>query len=256
MAKKHTQDVKYKSIQINIWHLLFIIIAIICAVYIARWIKGNKSNKNILKEISSAIVLDEEQEIEDINIEKYNIDFETLKQENKDTVAWLKVNGTNIEYPVVQYSNNSYYIDHNYEGKYNYAGWIFVDYRDKMDGTDKNIVIYGHNIKDGSMFGSLKNILKEEWQENEENRYITLETEEKSEIYKVFSVYQIEAEEYYLKTSFNSQEEFKNFINTLKQRSIKDFDVEIGEEDKILTLSTCADNNKYRVVLHAKKIEN
>lgn len=249
------QNLKYKSIEINIWHLLIIITGIACAIYITIWVKSNLDNKDVLKEISTeAVILEEERIVEDNKVEKYDINFDILKEKNKDTIGWLKVKGTNIEYPVVQYSNNSYYIDHNYENKYNYAGWIFADYKNKMDGTDKNIVIYGHNIKDGSMFGSLKNILKDEWQENEENRYIILETENESTLYKVFSVYKIEAEEYYLKTNFSSEKEFKSFVDTIKQRSVKEFEEDVGEDDTILTLSTCADNNKYRVVLHAKKI--
>ena len=249
------EKTEYMHIEINIWYLLIIIIGILCAIYIGIWIKSNNENKKILEEISIAsVTLSDEQIIDNKKIEKYNVDFNALKSKNKDTVGWLKVKGTNIEYPVVQYSNNSYYIDHNYENKYNCAGWIFVDYRNKLDGSDKNTVIYGHNIKDGSMFGTLKNILKSEWQENEENRYIIFETENESQVYNVFSVYTVEAEEYYLKTNFFNETEFTDFINTIKQRSIKDFDVEVTSDDTILTLSTCADNNKYRVVLHAKKI--
>ena len=128
-----------------------------------------------------------------------------------------------------------------------------MDYKNKLDGTDKNIVIYGHNIKDGSMFGTLKNILEEEWYNNEENYIIDLITEKEKLRYQVFSVYKIENEDYYIDTEFKKNE-FVKFIETLKERSIKYFDVEVVEEDSILTLSTCADNNKYRVVLHAKRI--
>ena len=105
-----------------------------------------------------------------------------------------------------------------------------------------------------TMFGTLKNILDSDWQENEYNRKITFITEKESAIYDVFSVYQIEAEDYYITTFFKNNEDFLKFANTLKSRSKYKFDVDIKENDSILTLSTCANNNKYRIVLHAKKI--
>ena len=114
--------------------------------------------------------------------------------------------------------------------------------------------MYGHNRKDGSMFATLKGILSPEWYNNEENRNIIFNTENENSIYEVFSVYQIENEEYYIQTEFKTEDKFEKFIETIKKRSIKDFGVEVTSEDSILTLSTCANNNKYRVVLHAKKV--
>ena len=104
------------------------------------------------------------------------------------------------------------------------------------------------------MFGTLKNILTDDWKKNEENKNITFVTEKGQATYEVFSVYQIEEEDYYLKTSF-SDGEFKKYVDNMKARSEIDFNVNVTEEDSILTLSTCANNNKYRVILHAKKIK-
>ena len=129
-----------------------------------------------------------------------------------------------------------------------------MDYKDKFDGTDNNMVIYGHNRRDGSMFGTLKNILTEEWQNNAENLIIPLITENEKSEYQVFSIYRIEKEEYYITTNFSTDKEFNDFINEIKSRSMKDFGIDVTEDDNILTLSTCANDNKYRVVLHAKKI--
>ena len=140
------------------------------------------------------------------------------------------------------------------KNEYNIAGWIFADFNNKVDGTDKNLVIYGHDTKDGSMFGTLKNILTDEWLNNEENRDIIFITENEEIHYEVFSVYKIEAEDYYIQTSFKTGE-FQKFVDTLKQRSIKDFEIDVSEDDQILTLSTCANNNQYRVVLHAKQVK-
>ena len=212
---------------------------------------NNQNNKKISDEIAEFVTVDETKED---NEEKYVVDFEKLKEKNSDIVAWLKVNGTNIETTVVKTTNNDYYLTHNFNKEYNSAGWIFADYKNKVDGTDKNLVIYGHNMRNNSMFGSLKWVINEDWYNNEDNKYITLITENETQVYEVFSVYQIEKEDYYIQTNFNTEKEFNTFAQTIKKRSKKDFNVDVNKEDNILTLSTCANNNKYRVVLHAKKI--
>lgn len=232
--------------------LILIILAIISSINIIKWYLNNKENEDILKEISEAIKIDETKE----NENKYIINFNRLKEQNSDTIAFIKVNGTNVEFPVVQTINNDYYLTHNFNKDYNSAGWIFADYRNKLDGTDKNIIVYGHNTKGNTMFSSLNNILKEEWYNNEENYKIIFITENEYAIYEVFSIYKIEKEDYYIQTSFKDDEDYAKFIKTIKDRSIKNFNKEINTEDNILTLSTCANNNDYRIVLHAKKLIN
>lgn len=249
---KHYNKKKTNIISI-ILLFIFIILLFYSGTKIVIWYMNNQNNKKISDEISKFITLDETKEN---NEGKYVIDFEKLKEKNSNVVAWLKVNGTNIETTVVKTTNNDYYLTHNFNKEYNSAGWIFADYKNKVDGTDKNLVIYGHNMRDNSMFGSLKWVINEDWYNNEDNKYITLVIENETQIYEVFSVYQIEEEDYYIQTNFNTEKEFSTFLETIKKRSKKDFNVDVNKEDNILTLSTCANNNKYRVVLHAKKIRN
>ena len=227
-----------------------IILFVFSGFKIIMWFLNNRENKKIAEEISQAITIDEENVEEK---EKYKVDFQTLKEKNADAVGFLKVNGTNIEYTVVKGTNNSYYLKHNFNKESNSAGWIFADYKNKVDGTDKNLVIYGHNMRDDSMFGSLKNILNDDWHNGEENKYVNFITENDNSIYEVFSVYQVADEDYYITTDFKDNE-FTDFIKTIKSRSKFDFGVDVNENDNILTLSTCANDNKYRVVLHAKKL--
>lgn len=253
-----------KNKNINWIRVILIVIfgtLLIFSVYkINEWIKDNKANDKILDNIYDAIEIYEEatSNVENVdnkeNINDYKVDFDKLKKQNKDTVAWLKVNNTQIDYPVLQTKDNSYYINHNFEKKYNQAGWLFVDYKNKLDGTDKNIVIYGHNMKNNSMFGSLPIVLSKKWYNNKDNYVIDFVTEEKEYKYQVFSVYKIETEEYYIKTEFEG-DEFSQFIKIIKGRSYKNFKVDVTKEDTILTLSTCGSTNDYRIVLHAKKIK-
>ena len=251
MPRAKHYNKKKTNIPIIILMIFFIILLFFSGTKIVIWYMNNQNNKKISDEIAEFVTVDETKEDDE---EKYVVDFEKLKEKNSDIVAWLKVKGTNIETTVVKSTNNDYYLTHNFNKEYNSAGWIFADYKNKVDGTDKNLVIYGHNMRDDSMFGSLKNILNSDWYDNEENTNITLYTENEKCIYKVFSIYKIESEDYYITTEFENDKKFEQFVNTIKKRSIKEFDIDVSESDNILTLSTCANNNKYRVVLHAKKI--
>ena len=251
---RRKKNKKYKKAILNlILYIILLSILIYSGIKIFKWYKDKTNNNKIAEQIKSTVIVEEKNE--DENKDEYTVDFNKLKEQNNETIAWLKVNNTNVEYPVVKGTNNSFYLNHSFDKSSNSAGWIFADCRNKFDNTDKNIVIYGHNMRDGSMFGSMLNILNAKWYENEVNTNITLYTENEKSIYKVFSVYKIENEDYYIKTEFKNGNEFEGFIKNLKKRSIKDFNVDVSKEDNILTLSTCANNNKYRVVLHAKKVK-
>lgn len=256
MAKtigKHSKK-ETKTRKIPIFRLISIVIILACGIYIWNWVKENNHSNKVMQIAKEAVTVKKENNEEDESKEVITVDFEKLKKTNPDVVGWIIVNNTNIDYPVVQTSDNSFYLSHSLDKEYNAAGWPFADYRVANNGKDKNITIYGHNRKDGSMFGSLKKILQPEWYENKDNLKITYVTEEETNEYQVFSVYQIAKETYYTNNYFNSDEEHQSFLNELQSRSEVDFDVELKSSDKILTLSTCADNNYYRVVLHAKLI--
>ncbi len=249
MRKK--QKSKKNTILFWIVCLILVGILIFSGIKIYKWYKENNNNNKIIEKVSEAVIIKDDEPEEN---NKYVIDFEALKKQNNETVAWLKVNNTKIEYPVVKTKNNDYYLTHSFDKSENSAGWIFADYKNKFDGKDKNIVVYGHNRRDGSMFGSLKNILSSKWYNNEENQNVIFNINGQNYTYRVFSVYQIEKEDYYIKKNFSSNNEYKKFLNTIKKRSVKDFKEDVSKDDTILTLSTCANNNMYRVVLHAKRI--
>ena len=139
------------------------------------WKRNTDSNDEIKNEthIDMDIDLDtiqkstkpDEENIEEKVLEKLN----NLKKQNTDTIGYIKVNNSYIDYVVVQANDNDYYLDKDFNKKKNVAGWIFADYRNQLDGTDRNIILYGHNMKDGSMFGTLHKTHEREWQSNEEN---------------------------------------------------------------------------------------
>lgn len=191
-----------------------------------------------------------------IKMEILDVDFKELMKKNPDTVGFIKVNGTNINYPVVQTTNNDYYLYHAYDKSKNNAGWVFADYRNDMVSFDKNTIIYGHGRLNNTMFGSLKGVLSSDWYNNKNNYIIKFSTPTENTLWQVFSVYSITAENYYITTEFSNNKTYGKFINTIKSRSQKNFNTTVDTNDKIITLSTCKDiAGKERVVMHAKLIK-
>jgi sortase B len=183
-----------------------------------------------------------------------DVDFDELRKINSETAGWIQLGGTNINYPYVQTSNNDFYLKHSFDRSYNTAGWVFEDFRNKNDGSDKNMILYAHGRNDGSMFGTLRTILTNGWRNNSNNYIVRTATDSDSSLWQVFSVYRIEVTTDYIQTSFSSDAEFQKFVDMLKGRSVQDFGATVSGSDKILTLSTCY-NSKERVVLHAKLIK-
>lgn len=189
-----------------------------------------------------------------INVPFIDVDFNSLRAKNSETVAWLKVNGTYINYPVVRHTDNGYYLNHDFGGRYNPNGWIYSDYRSNYDNYGYNSIIYGHNLNNRTLFGSMVWVLNSSWYTNSNNYIIKLSTPSNNTNWRVFSVYSTQNDAYYLRTMFNDSEEFGGFINELKNRSIYDFGTYVSGDDKILTLSTCDDTGTRRVVVHAKMV--
>lgn len=189
-----------------------------------------------------------------IKMNLINVDFTNLLNINSDTKGWIQVNGTNINYPFVQTTDNNYYLKRDFNKSYNSAGWVYMDYRNNIDDFDRNTILYAHGRLNGTMFGSLKNIFNSDWFDDVNNHVIKLSTLTENTLWQVFSVYHIPITSDYLKTEFNTDEEFLKFVTMLSSRSQYDFNVEFNETDKILTLSTCY-NDEERVVLHAKLIK-
>ena len=238
---------KISNILINLLLLILLSIFIISAYKIYNWYIDNQKSSKVLKSISREIIINKK-------TNEYTIDFADLKKKNPDTIAFLKVNGTNIEYPIVKTNNNNYYLDHSFDKSLNSAGWPFANNINTFDGTDKNITIFAHARRDGSMFGTLYKTLSYEWRSDSNNLKILFITSSNNEYYQVFSTYKVLEEEYYIKNNFNSDKEFTDFLNKIKNRSNYNYNINLDSKDKIITLSTCSSDDKYRIVLHAKKI--
>ena len=274
MAKKKK---KYKLKWKNLIALLIFLIAFIFLIksgidLINYFIDTNNTNEEI-KSIEDAVKIEEVPDNENteiieqkeevpkdnpywdyIKMNLISVNFDDLLKINTETKGWIQVNGTNINYPFVQTSNNDYYLTHSYDKSYNQAGWVFMDYRNDTISYDKNTILYAHGMNNKTMFGSLRNILNSSWYNNTNNHIIKLSTPTENTLWQVFSVYHIETTNDYIQTEFTSDEEYQTFLDTLKGRSAVTFDTSLNTTDKILTLSTCY-NKTDKVVMHAKLIK-
>lgn len=258
---------KWKNVFLTIIIISFFIL-LFCLINLIDWNKDNDITskeihilKNVkVNEVSTGVIInpiiEEPENIywSYVKMNMIDVNINDLINKNNDTKGWIQVNGTNINYPFVQAKDNSYYLTHSFNKEYSKAGWIFLDYRNDINNLDKNTIIYGHSRKDRTMFGSLKYSLNKDWYRNTNNHVIKLSTETNNTLWQVFSVYNIQTENYYLTYKFNSDKDFEDFINTLKNRSLYNFNATISKEDYILTLSTCF-NNTDKMVLHAKLIK-
>lgn len=285
-TKEYRDKNTMKQVNLNFFRfilILFIILAILIGVIFSIKYKEDTDEINTeMDELNEAIDLNQIDEFiaeeEDIIIEdeeekqpskntsgnsgyvspyyrKFSQVFDDLIKINDETVGWLKVNNTKINYPVTQHSDNDYYLNYSYYKKKNSHGWIFMDYRNKIDALDKNTIIYGHRNSKGLMFGTLKNVLEKSWYTNKNNQVITFNTLNQDMKWQIFSIYTLKNTNDYLITNFSSDTTYTNFISKIKGRSIYDFGVEVDVDDNILTLSTCYNGPEHRLVVHAKLIK-
>lgn len=156
---------------------------------------------------------------------------------NNEIIGYLKIKDTDINYPVVLHSDNSYYLDRDFKKDKNVAGSIFMDYKNGIDMTDKNTIIYGHNMRDKSMFGQLKKYLDQDFYI--EHPIIELQIMDKQYIYEVFTAFNTSTSFNYIVDTFDNTDDYKNLIEKYYSLSNIETDIEVGVDDQILTLSTC-----------------
>ena len=263
---KKRKKLNVKNLCLLIFFLVMLIVFLFSLIKVIMWIIDNNNTNDIIKKVADTYEINEKSYDNEVIINEnekdiyfdymklkfIDVDINKLKTFNPDTIGFIKVMGTNINYPFVQTLDNDYYLNRSYDKTYNNAGWIFLDYRNN-EFNDKNTIIYGHGRINGTMFGSLKDTLKSSWQNNKDNYIIKISTEKENSIWQIFSVYKIATTSDYLQTTF-SDNEFESFISLIKNRSSYNFETNVTNEDKVLTLSTCYNDND-KMVVHAKLIK-
>lgn len=185
-----------------------------------------------------------------IKLSMIEADLASLKKINSHSIGWIEIKGTDISYPVVQYSDNEFYKTHSFDKKENRFGWIYLDANCNLDESN-NTIIYGNKNSIKSLFGNLNVLFSKEWQDNDNNFIIKFSNGNYTSIWQIFSIYKSKDNEH-LNTTL-SLNEYYNFIKNLSNKSLFDFKVSVKESDKILTLTT--NDQKENYVVHAKLIK-
>lgn len=203
--------------------------------------------------------IDEKGMFEEINTDaaeptmKNPIDFAGLKAVNEDIIAWLRVGAIDISYPVTQGKDNDYYLHNTFENQPNIAGCIFMDHGCKKDFSDPNTIIYGHNMRNLSMFGKLKQFRDQAVFDLD--AYFWVYTPEKIYKYEIFSCQEVGATSETYQLQFSDKKKFQEYIDSCFERSVLKRDIEVTSDDKIVTLSTCTGNSETRFLVQGKLIE-
>ncbi len=250
----------------KIWRIIKIAVLFVagaCFIYsgfrIVRYISdGNKQNQ-LNSSIKQMVKLDEPESAlsyelpENTVSEKltvYEEEYNKLQEVCSDAIGWITISNTNVDYPILQASDNEFYLNHDINKDESIRGSIFLDWKNHID--DQHIVVYGHNMKDGSMFGDLKNYRKEEFYRV--NSVIEINLGGENTWWEIFSVRYTDATPYC--TAFADSDDFYTYVSRFKTQSLYDTGTEIEKTDRVLTLSTCSKVfNNARFVVHAVEIE-
>lgn len=188
---------------------------------------------------------------EKIRVEK---EEENLYDKYEDYRGWIKIDNTNINYPIVQGKDNSFYLDKDINKNYLSSGSIFMNYLNH-GFNDENTVLFGHHMRNKTIFAQLKKYKEKEFFYGDNDIVIEVENDKVLK-YKVFSAYVTDSKDNYIKTNFDDKDQYKEFLEDIKNKSQYKSDIDVNENDKIITLSTCSyEFNDARMVVHGKLLK-
>lgn len=188
---------------------------------------------------------------EKIRVEK---EEENLYDKYEDYRGWIKIDNTNINYPIVQGKDNLFYLDKDINKNYLSSGSIFMNYLNH-GFNDENTVLFGHHMRNKTMFAQLKKYKEKEFFYGDNDIVIEVENDKVLK-YKVFSAYVTDSKDNYIKTNFDDKDQYKEFLEDIKNKSQYKSDIDVNENDKIITLSTCSyEFNDARMVVHGKLLK-
>lgn len=227
-----------------------VVVMVVCGYLLADKYIEEKSSKNFIEDLKGDYVShsggSESDEPDDLVI-----DFDALKKVNSDIVGWIICEDTKIDYPIVRGRTNDDYLYTLYNGKNNRTGSIFMDYRNSSDFSDKNTVIYGHNMKNGSMFAALSDFKSNDYYNDHSVMYVYTPTQK----YKLelISGYVTDADGEWFETFSKSDAEITQYMKDTMSKSTFKSDVVIGDNDRFVTLATCSyEYDDARYIVHAR----
>ena len=227
-------------------------------------IKNTQLNGEIQRIAHRTVSEEEEDHAPDV---EEGIDWDELQSINPEIVGWIYINDTKIDYPVLWHKGDDmysqYYLNHNYRGDWDSYGTIFLDYRCLSDTDSKNVVMHGHHMNDGSMFGNLMNYagMSGNLDFYEEAPVVEFDTPKANGKYKIISIYKTntlssQGEFFnYLRADFQNEKDFMNYVYNVRIRSLINCPVTVNEDDELITLSTCSyEFTNFRTVVVARRV--
>lgn len=257
--------------------IILCVVALIFAVslaYLCSHTLSNSRTKKMLKDVSSEIIVPTEikqnlnitttEGVNDIGVSNFYVrDITSLAEEYPEVKAWLHYEPCDIDYPLTQCEDNEKYLTVGLDGNYSVNGWVYFDYRNDLGEGDlavnQNVIIYGHNMANGSMFGNLSDIIDKGYLSDSSNQYIYMNTLTRQYIFKIFAVYKSDLSFDFLQTAFDSTS-ITEYIQTAKSKTAEQGVevpyVNIHSNDLLLTLCTCTDIEDERLIVNAVLVES
>ena len=247
------------------WLLLFIVFLMVAAVGFIILVlqkENRRKEEAIYRDLTEANEVTEEEmasgtgpkinmlEELGVSIPEKNLDWDSLHEQNPDIYAWIYIPNTSVDYPILQHpSDNNYYLNYNIDGTKGYPGCIYTENYNHKDFSDCNTVVYGHNLKDGTMFTSLHNFEDEEIMK--ENHYIFIYTEEVVLVYQIFAAYEYNAIHLLLNYDLDNPYEYEQYLKDVYNVELTNtrvanirHNISVTKEDRIITLSTCTTDGR------------
>lgn len=255
-AKHGKKNTKFKKIILILITIIFITCIIYISVYFYNSYKDKNINDNILNNVNVNSTKVTEQKTERM------LQLEELQKENSEIIGWLEIEGTNINYPVLQGTDNEFYMKNNYKKEKSKNGSIFLDKSYNWDILSSNLLVYGHNNKNSTMFQDLLKYKKEDFYK--EHTKIKFTTNKEDSVYEIMSVFysrvyyknEKNVFRYYYFVNAENEQEYNDFVNNAKKASIYDTGITAEYGEQLLTLSTCSYHTEDgRFVVVAKKIK-
>lgn len=262
----------------NKWKLLVLMLCCammgVCGKYLFDYFQESHSNKQAYEAITDIgfpdkdpdqDAMDDENQTEtelqtEADAKNDNFDYDSLLAINSDCIGWIRIDGTDIDYPIVQAADNSYYLHHNFNQESAICGAIFMDYRNDIDLTREHLILYGHQMKDGSMFKQLNGYKDKDFYK--EHPEITLYLRNQKYSYDVVAVYVTNIAKsggYYNYLHYNTRKEQIEYLQQkMAAYQLYDTGMSVTESDELLSLSTCeySSANGRLIVLAKRRVSN
>lgn len=251
-----TKQTKRKFDLLDLVRVLLVLVILVALGVIAYRLWDYKTGTDRYAQLQQEAVqpaADAAAEQEEVGFVPLAIDFDALREEGPDIVGWIDFDSVEISYPIVYSGDNSYYLRRLWDGSYNQAGTLFLE-GNNQSLDDLHAIVYGHNMRNGSMFAPLKEYLDPDFFA-ENGGWFTLYTPEGAWRYQIFSIHEAEPTDPVYTVVFSVGDEYTAFLQTLRQARLYDTGVTVYSDDHVLTLSTCTDDGSDRIVAHARRAE-